>query len=341
MRNLGLSLAAGILMLGLGGRAQAQGVADFYRTHPLSIVIGFSAANAYDVYGRLLARHIAKHIPGNPTIIPINKPGAGSLSAANYLYAVAPKDGSVIGIFSRSIPVDPLLGTPGAAYDARKFTWLGSAGSEVSICVAWYTSAVKTWDDLLTKDFVVAASGPTSDTGAFPLFIKNFFGAKIKIINGYPGGGEMSKAIESGEVDGRCGWSYGAAKAAKPGWFADKKLNVLVQTGLHKNPELPDVPLIIDLGKTAEQTQILKVVFSRQEFGWPFTAPPDVPEDRKLALRRAFDETLRDPEFLEDAQKIGAEINPMSGAEFEKLIADIYSTPDDVVAKVRDLMTAQ
>jgi tripartite-type tricarboxylate transporter receptor subunit TctC len=341
MRNLGLSLAAGILMLGLGGNAQAQGVADFYRTHPLSIVIGFSAANAYDVYGRLLARHIAKHIPGNPTIIPINKPGAGSLSAANYLYAVAPKDGSVIGIFSRSIPVDPLLGTPGAAYDARKFTWLGSAGSEVSICVAWYTSPVKTWDDLLTKDFVVAASGPTSDTGAFPLFIKNFFGAKIKIINGYPGGGEMSKAIESGEVDGRCGWSYGAAKAAKPDWFADKKLNVLVQTGLHKNPELPDVPLIIDLGKTAEQTQILKVVFSRQEFGWPFTAPPDVPEDRKLALRKAFDETLRDPEFLEDAQKIGAEINPMSGAEFEKLIADIYSTPDDVVAKVRDVMTAQ
>ncbi len=328
-------------MLGSVGNAQAQGVADFYRTHPLSIVIGFSAANAYDVYGRLLARRIAKHIPGNPTIIPINKPGAGSLSAANYLYAVAPKDGSVIGIFSRSIPVDPLLGTPGAAYDARKFTWLGSAGSEVSICVAWYTSPVKTWDDLLTKDFVVAASGPTSDTGAFPLFIKNFFGAKIKIINGYPGGGEMSKAIESGEVDGRCGWSYGAAKATKPDWFADKKLNVLVQTGLHKNPELPDVPLIIDLGKTAEQSQILKVVFSRQEFGWPFTAPPDVPEDRKLALRRAFDETLRDPEFLEDAQKIGAEINPMSGAEFEKLIADIYSTPDDVVAKVRELMTAQ
>jgi tripartite-type tricarboxylate transporter receptor subunit TctC len=341
MRNLGLPLAAGILMLSLGPHAKAQSVADFYRTHPLSIVIGFSAANAYDVYGRLLARHIAKHIPGNPTIIPINKPGAGSLSAANYLYAVAPKDGSVIGIFSRSIPVDPLLGTPGAAYDARKFTWLGSAGSEVSICVAWHTSPVKTWGDLLTKDFVVAASGPTSDTGAFPLFIKNFFGAKIKIINGYPGGGEMSKAIESGEVDGRCGWSYGAAKAAKPDWFADKKLNILVQTGLHKNPELPDVPLIIDLGTTAEQTQILKVVFSRQEFGWPFAAPPDVPEDRKLALRQAFDETLRDPEFLEDAQKIGAEINPMSGAEFEKLIADIYGTPDDVVAKVRDLTTAQ
>jgi tripartite-type tricarboxylate transporter receptor subunit TctC len=333
-------LAGGFAALGPVGHAQAQSVADFYRTHPLSLVIGFSAANGYDLYGRAVGRHIGKHIPGNPTVIPVNKPGAGSLTAANYIYSIAPKDGSVIGIFNRSIPAEPLLGNPGAMFDARKFTWLGSAGNEVSICIAWHTAAVKTWDDLATKEFVVASNGPSADSGVYSLVIKKLFAPKMKIISGYPGGAEMSKAIEAGEVDGRCGWSLDAAMASKPAWFSGKQANILVQLGLHKSADLPNVPLIMDLGKSDEQRQILKFVFSRQEFGWPFTAPPDIPDDRKRALRQAFDDTLRDPEFLDDAHKLGLEVNLITGPALESLIGDLYGTPPEIVAKARTLLAS-
>jgi tripartite-type tricarboxylate transporter receptor subunit TctC len=340
-RLLGIALAGGIVALGCGGEAGAESVAEFYRTHSLSIVIGVTVANGYDSYGRAVGRHIGKHIPGNPTVVPLNKPGAGSLTAANYIYSVAPKDGSVIGIFNRSVAVAPLLGTPGALFDARKFTWIGSGGNEVSLCVAWHTAAVKTWDDLMANDFVVGTAGPGSDSGVYSQLIKTLFAPKMKIINGYPGGAELEKAIETGEIDGRCGWSFDAAKASQPSWFSEKKINVLVQLGLHKSKELPDVPLIVDLGKTHEQRQMLKFVFSRQEIGWPFTAPPDIPEDRKLALRQAFEETLRDPEFLDDARKLGLDVNLITGPAVENLIDEIYRTPADVVAKVRSLLTPQ
>ena len=340
-RFLCIALAGGIAALGWGSRTEAQGMAEFYRTHPLSLVIGVTAANGYDLYGRAVGRHIGKHIPGNPTVVPVNKPGAGSLTAANYIYSVAPKDGSVIGIFNRSVPVAPLLETPGALFDARKFTSLGSSGNEVSICVAWHTAVVKTWADLLTMDFIVGTAGPSADSGVYAAVMKNLLGAKLKIVSGYPGGAELEKAIETGEIDGRCGWSFDAAKASKPDWFAQKKINVLVQLGLHKSAELPTVPLIVDLGKTDEQRQILKFVFSRQEIGWPFMAPPEIPDDRKRALRQAFDETLHDPEFLDDAHKLGLDVNLISGPAVERLIDELYRTPEDVVAKVRTLIASQ
>jgi tripartite-type tricarboxylate transporter receptor subunit TctC len=338
---LGLTLAAAWLLPGLRAPARAESTEEFYKSHPLSIVIGFSAASAYDLYGRAIGRHIARHIPGNPTIVPVNKPGAGSLTAANYLYSVAPKDGSVIGIFNRSAPMEPLLGTSGSKFDPRKFTWLGSVGHEVSVCVAWHGAAVQSWNDLLTKDFVVAASGLSSDTGVFALVLKNLFGAKIKIISGYPGGAEMSKAIETGEVDGRCGWSWSGVKASKPYWLSENKITVLLQLGLRKSPDLPNVPLIIDLARTDEERQMLKLVFSRQEFAWPFVAPPDLPAERKAVLRTAFEATLKDPDFLEDARKMALDVNPVSGAEVEDLIGEIYKTPPELAAKVRHLTTAQ
>jgi tripartite-type tricarboxylate transporter receptor subunit TctC len=321
--------------------AGAESVEEFYKSHPLSIIIGFSPASTYDLYGRAVGRHIGKHIPGNPTVLPVNKPGAGSLTAANYLYTIAPKDGSAIGIFNRSMPLEPLLGNAGSKFDSRKFTWLGSVGNEVSVCVAWHTAAVKTWDDLLVKDFVVASAGLNTDTGVFALVLKNLFGAKIKIVTGYPGGADMSKAMESGEVDGRCGWSWSGVKAGKPYWLDEKKINVLVQLGLQKTGDLPSVPLITDLAKTDEQRRILKVVFSPQEFAWPFGAPPDLPQDRKQILRAAFAATLTDPEFLEDARKMALEVNPVSGAAVEALIDDLYGTTPDVAARVRQIMTAQ
>jgi tripartite-type tricarboxylate transporter receptor subunit TctC len=338
---IGFLLAAALAWQASIGGARADGAEEFYKSHPLSIVIGFPPASAYDLYGRAVGRHIGKHIPGNPAVVPVNKPGANSLTAANYLYSIAPKDGSTIGILSRSAPLDPLLNNVGSKFEPRKFTWLGSVGNEVSVCVAWHTAAVKTWDDLLVKDFVVAAAGMSTDTGAFSLVLKNLFGARMKIISGYPGGAEISKAIETGEVDGRCGWSWSGAKASKPDWLADKKINVLVQLGLQKAADLPFVPLITDLAKTEEQRQVLKLVFGPQEFAWPFMAPPDLPPDRKQLLRAAFDATMQDPEFLADAHRTALEVNPLSGRAVEALIEELYGTPDDVVAKTRHVITTQ
>jgi tripartite-type tricarboxylate transporter receptor subunit TctC len=338
---IGIALAAVLAWQAASSPARAESAEDFYKSHPLSLVIGFPPASAYDLYGRAVGRHIGRHIPGNPSVLPVNKPGASSLTAANYLYSIAPKDGSTIGILSRGAPLDPLLSNAGSKFEPRKFTWLGSVGNEVSVCVAWHAAAVKTWDDLLVKDFVVAAAGLSTDTGVFALVLKNLFGARMKIISGYPGGAEISKAIETGEVDGRCGWSWSGVKASKPDWLAEKKINVLVQLGLQKTADLPSVPLITDLAKTDEQRQILKLVFGPQEFAWPFMAPPDLPADRKHILRAAFDATLRDPEFLEDAKKMALEVNPVSGRAVEALIDDLYGTPEAVAAKARRVITAQ
>jgi tripartite-type tricarboxylate transporter receptor subunit TctC len=335
------ALAASCLLQSSTRPARAESAEDFYKSHPLSIIIGFSAASAYDLYGRAVARHIGKHIPGNPTILPVNKPGAGSLTAANYIYSIAPKDGSTIGIINRSAVMEPLLGTSGAKFDPRKFTWLGSVGNEVSICAAWHTAAVKKWDDLQSHEFVVASSGLSSDTGVFALVLKNLFGAKVKIITGYPGGAEMSKAMETGEVDGRCGWSWSGVKASKPTWLSEKQINILVQMGLQKAPDLPNVPLIMDFARNDEERKILKLIYSRQEFAWPFMAPPDLPPERKQLLRTAFEATLKDPDFLADAHKMALDVNPVPGPAVEELIDELYQSPPELVAKVRHLMTAQ
>ncbi|MEA2904806.1 MAG: hypothetical protein QOI12_2193 [Alphaproteobacteria bacterium] len=340
-RLVGAASAVAIFALAPQLSAHAESVEEFYRAHPVTVVIGFPVANAYDTYGRAVARHLGKHIPGNPAVVPLNRPGAGSLTAANFLYNSAPKDGSTIGLFNRSIPLEPLMGNTQARFDGRKFTWLGSVGNEVSVCVGWHSVAVKSWSDLLTRDFVAGAASFSADTGVFALVLKNVFGAKIRIITGYPGGAEMSLAMEKGEIDGRCGWSWSGVKSTKPDWLSGRQINVLVQLGLQKSDELPDVPLIMDLAANDEQRGILKVIFSRQEFAWPFAAPPDIPEDRSQALRDAFAATLKDPEFLDDARKIQIDVNPISGAAVERLIDDLYQTPEGVMAKVRNIINAQ
>jgi tripartite-type tricarboxylate transporter receptor subunit TctC len=321
--------------------AKAQSVEEFYRKNPVQLLIGFPVANAYDTYGRAVARHLGKHIPGNPTVVPVNRPGAGSLTVANALYNTAPKDGATIAHFNRSIALEPLMGNSAAKFDGRKFTWLGSVGSEVSLCVGWHTAAVKRWDDFFTTEFVAGAAGLGADTGVFPTVLKNVFGARIKIITGYPGGGEMSIAMERREIDGRCGWSWSGVKSSKPEWLAGKQINILVQLGLQKSPELPDVPLIIDQATTDEQRQILRLIFSRQEFAWPFAAPPDIPADRARALRDAFAATLKDPEFLADAKKIQIDVSPVSAAAVDRLIGELYASPEAILTKLRNVTTAQ
>ena len=328
-------VAIAMLALTALGAAAADPVADFYRGRTVTMVIGYSVAGGYDTYARVVARHLGRHIPGNPTVLPQNMEGAGSLRAANYLYNAAAKDGSVIGMFSRGMAMEPLIGTSHTQFDSRKFTWLGSGTNEVSTCVTWRDSAVKTWADALTTPFTVGGEGSASDPDIFATVVHNVFGVKLRLVSGYPGSAEVALAIERREVDGRCGWSYSSLKQQRPEWIANKQVNILVQLALTKSPELPDVPLVTDFATTDRQRQILRLVFSRQAMARPFAAPPGVPADRADALRAAFDATMADPDFIAEAKQRGLEVNPVTGAAIDALLDELYQTPPDIVAEAR------
>jgi tripartite-type tricarboxylate transporter receptor subunit TctC len=335
----GLACSLATLALLSAANARADAVADFYRGRSISLIIGYSAGGGYDAYGRAVARHMSKHIPGHPPIIPQNMPGAGSLRSANFLYNVAPKDGTAIGHFSRGLAMEPLIGTSSTQFDARRFTWLGSGTDEISICATWYTSQVKTWNDMLTIPFTVGGEGSGSDPDIFSAVMRNAFGARLKLVSGYPGSAEVALAIERGEIDGRCGWSWSSLKLLKPDWISNKRLNIITQLALKKSPELPDVPLIFEFATTDRQRQILKLVLSRQSMARPFAAPPDLPADRKAALRQAFDQTMADPEFLAEARQRGLEVNPVGGAEIDALVDDLYRTAPDITTEVRSMIS--
>ena len=322
----------------LGSSAQADPIEDFYRTHPVELVVGYSVGGGYDTYARVLARHMSKHIPGHPTIVVQNMPGAGSLKAANYLYAVAPKDGSVFGTFGRGLAMEPLIGTSATRFDARTFVWLGSGSNEYSVFVLRRDAPVKTWADMLTTPFTVAGEGSGSDPDIYAAVLKNGFGVKLKLITGYPGTAEMALAIDRGEVDGRASWSWSSLKELKPEWLSKKEVNLPVQMNLTKNPELPDVPMVTDFAKTDRERQILNMVISRQIMGRPFAAPPGIPPDRAAALRAAFDATMTDKDFLNEAGERGLDVNPVSGGALDKLIGDLYATPADIIAETKSLI---
>ena len=313
--------------------ARADSVEDFYRGKNVTLVIGYSVGGGYDLYARTIARHLSKHIPGNPTIVPKNMEGAGSLRLANWMFRVAPKDGSVIATIGRGTGFDPILGQKGAQFDGTKFTWIGSANNEVSICVAWNTSGITKFEDLLTKELIVGGTSASADTDQFPKILNGVLGTKFKIVSGYPGGNEVGLAMERGEVQGRCGWSWSSVKSTHQKWYDDKKFYVLMQLALEKHPDLPDVPLIIDLAKTDEQRKILELIFARQVMGRPFLAPPGIPADRVAVLRQAFMDTMKDKEFLADAEKAKMEITPVPGDQLETLVKRIYATPAEIAKK--------
>jgi tripartite-type tricarboxylate transporter receptor subunit TctC len=328
-------LTAALALLGAclaAPAAQADPVADFYRGRTVQLVIGYSTGGGYDTYARALARYLGKHIPGNPTIVPQNMPGAGSLKAMNFLYAVAPKDGSTFGTIGRGIPLEPLLGGEGARFDPNKMNWIGSITNEVSICMSWHTSPIRSFDDLMTRELVVGSTGSGSDTEILPTAARAILGAKFKIVAGYPGGADVLLAIERGEVAGRCGWSWSSVAATRPSWIKEDKMHILFQVGLERHHDLPDVPLILELAKTDQQRAALKLIFSQQLLARPFVAPPGVPAERVAALRQAFDETMTDPDFAAEARRIELEVNPIGGAPLQALLAEVYASPPDVVA---------
>jgi tripartite-type tricarboxylate transporter receptor subunit TctC len=316
----------------------AQSPEDFYKGKTVELYIGYSVGGGYDLYARVLARHIGKFIPGHPTIVPKNMEGAGSLRLANWLYRVAPKDGTVFGIIGRGTAFDPVLGEPGAQFDGTKFSWIGSANDEVSVCVAWQGTGVTSFEDLRTKEVTVGGTGVSADTDQFPRIINGVLGTKMRIVSGYPGGNDVVLAMERGEVQGRCGWSWSSVKSLHRDWIDEHKINILVQFALARHPDLPDVPLITDLAKDDEQRQELKLIFARQVMGRPYLAPPGIPPDRAAALRQAFMDTMRDPEFLADAERAKLEITPVPGEEIGQLVNDLMKTPADVAKRAAELI---
>src|SRR5262245_20557064 len=312
--------------------AHAQSAEEFYRGKTINVVIGFSVGGGYDLYARHLARHIGKHIPGNPNVVPQNMPGAGSLKAAGYIFTAAPKDGTYFGTFARTTGINPLLES-GATFDSRQFSWLGSVTDDVSTCITSSSTAIKTWNDFVNKPSTLGGQGPSSEPDMFARLYKNVFNAPIKLVPGYPGTNEITLAMERGEVDGLCGLSWSTIKTRHAKQLADEKINVLVQAAFKKVPEMGDVPLVMDLTKDREKLQILKLILAAQEMARPFAAPPGIPRDRAAALIAAFNATMKDPEYLADAKKSRIDVNPVTGAEIDKLLAELYATPKDVITK--------
>jgi tripartite-type tricarboxylate transporter receptor subunit TctC len=332
------------LILGLCAQPVGAGAPDpvesFYAGKTIRLLIGFGPGGGYDIYGRTLARHLGRHIPGNPTIVPQNMSGAGSLRAAGYLYNVAPKDGTVIGTVSRGIAMDSLLGSDAKQFDARRFGWIGSVTDEVSLCAFSSSSGIANWGDMLAKNSSVGSSGATDDTAVYANLVRRLFRAKLKLISGYPGTTEIFLAVERDELSGVCGWSWNSLKARNKTRYDAKEIAATVQLGLSAHEELPDVPLITSLTKDRKELAALRVILSRQSMARPFLAPPDIPDDRKAALRAAFDATMKDPEFLEEGRRLDLEVRPVSGAQIDALVADLYMTPLDILSVAAEAIRA-
>jgi tripartite-type tricarboxylate transporter receptor subunit TctC len=335
----GIAIAAVVLALPSIGRAES--VADFYKGKTIEMLIGYSGGGGYDVYARLLARHLGKHIPGNPTIVPRNMPGAGSLILANWLYTVAPKDGTAIGIIGRGTPFDPMLGIQAAKFDPTKFLWLGSMNNEVSVCVAWHGTGVDEYQDVLKKELTVGGTGPSADTDQFPRITNAVLGTKFRLISGYPGGNDINLAMERGEVGGRCGWSWSSVISTRLNWFKEKKINVLIQLALEKHEDLPKVPLVVDLAKTPEQRATLRLIFARQALGRPFLGPPGIPADRAAALKAAFVAAMKDKALLAEAEKAKLEITPLNGAAVQKIIEESAKTDPAILKRAAAMIKVE
>jgi len=296
------------------------------------VIVGFSAGGGYDLYARVLARHLGKHLPGSPSVVPQNMPGAGSVKAANYIYNVAPKDGTVIGTFDRGLPMERLIGrTAGQNFDATKFTWIGSVTDEPSVCAFTSKSGIRSWQDMTTKPFKVGGAGATADDEIYPTVLKNMFHLPLRVVSGYPGRAELVLSMQRGEVDGLCGWSWSSLMSRDKYLLDSKQIVVALQLGVDKSLDIPNVPLVGDLTPDEKQKAALKLIFSRLTIARPFAAPPGLAPERTRALRDAFDATMRDPAFATEMKKLALEVRPQSGAKVEQVVRAIYASPPDVV----------
>lgn len=308
-----------------------QSPADFYKGKTIDLIVGYAPGAGYDAYAQLLRSAFSKNMPGNPNVLIKHMPGAGSLIAVNHLYNRAPRDGTVIGLFNRAAPMEPMLANENAQFDPARLTWIGSLNNEVSICAAWHTAPVRTWDDATRHELMMIVGNITDDTGIFPTILMNMFDAKFRLITGFGDGTKMDLAFEQGEGNARCGWSWGTAKQRRGEWFTSGQAIPFVQFGLRKHPDLPNVPLVLDLARNDDEREVLKLLFARQVMGRPVAGPPDIPADRFAALRQAFADTMKDPEFIATAGKMNLEYEFVSGEEVEKIVADMSRASPAVV----------
>jgi tripartite-type tricarboxylate transporter receptor subunit TctC len=313
--------------------AAAQSVEQFYKSAQVQLLVGHDAGGGYDAYTRLLARHMQKRIPGNPSIVVKNVLGAGGLKMIDFLANGAPRDGSVFGISDRGYIIEPMLGNKAAQFDPTKLSALGSIGRQTPTCAVWHEAKVKSLKDALTTETLIGGTGPSATT-IYPAILNSVVKTKFKIIPGYKGSGEIMLAIEKGEVEGVC-LSWDTLKTIKPDWLADGKLKVIVQMAMERVPEMRDVPTAIEVAPTDEDRQMLAFYFGPNDIGRPYMGPPDVPKDRLTAMRRAFDATLKDPEYLAEAKTMKMDVDPMTGEDMEALIRKIYATPPALVDRVK------
>lgn len=329
-------LLASVTFASVACVTRAEDKSDFFSNRTITMVVGSSAAGSYDLNARLLSRHMGRHIPGAPSIIVRNMPGGGGLTAAAYLYARAARDGTELGALSRTLPILPLFGEARDLFDPLKFGWIGSTVNVVGTAVAWRGAAVKTIQDAMQMELIIGGTGPGSQANVYPTAMNSILGTKFRIVSGYPGSAEVIMAMERGEIEGFGSWSWSAIE--KGGYLQEKKLNVLVQLGMKKQPGYPDIPLVLDLAKTPADRAALELVFAPQTFARPIAAPPNVAPERLAVLRSAFDATLLDPELLSEAERLKLDIELVSGVELESLIKRLYDSPADVIARARDAL---
>jgi tripartite-type tricarboxylate transporter receptor subunit TctC len=329
--------AAAIGALGTAATARADSIEDFYRGKTIRMFINSTPGAGYDVYARLVARFLGNHIPGHPTIVPQNMPGAGGRAAAAYIYNVAAKDGLSLAALNRSVALSQAMGDPGQMFDTAKFNWIGNPESENSTLATWHTSGVRTFEEAKVKEVTIGTTGE-GNSSIYPRAMNMVLGTRFKIIRGYPGGSEINLAMENGEVGGRGDNAWGSWKSSKADWLRERKINILVQIGLHKAADLPDVPLLVDLASNADDRALLGLLSAPPALGHPIVTSPDVPAERVAALRSAFDAAMSDPALREEADRQKRDLNPVSGAELSRIVADILATPKPVRDRLAGMM---
>ena len=330
--------AAGLALAALLSQsARAQSVEEFYKGKQIKLLIGGGAGGNYDTYARIFIKHLSRHIPGKPDIIPQNQSGAGGITAANQIFT-GPQDGSIFGALPRTLPLDPLLSDRAFEFDPQKLKWLGSLAVETNMIITWQTSPVKTVEDLWKHEATFAATAINTDGFIFSRLINDFLGGKMKPVAGYKGSPEMFLAMERGEVDGRAGVPWSTIRSAQGDWVKEKKINLVTQLALRKDPELPQVPLLLDYVKDPLHRSAFEVLFMRQEMGRPYVIGPNVPADRVKALRDAFAASVKDPELLADMKKADLDLDFRSGDEVQALVAKAYASPQPVIDMLKNLL---
>lgn len=326
------------VMAGLtcSGAAHAQAAAEFFKGRTITVLIGTSAGNDYDFRGRLLARHLGRHIPGEPQLVPRNMPGGGGIVATNYVANIAPRDGTTVYMIMANMMTAQAMGVQGVQFDTRRLRWIGNTTSSPNVVNSWHTTGITRIEQTKTQDLVLGA--PVGTAGVlYATALQKVYGARIKLVTGYPGGGEVNIAMERGEVSGRGSNSWSSWKSTKPDWLKDKKLNILVQVGLKRDPELPDVPLLLELAATDLDRQVMAFISAETAIARALVAPPDLPADRLEALRRAFDAAIKDPELIADAEKSKIDIQAMRGEDAQVVADQIANASPAVIARAREL----